>query len=437
VPEDAGRWGRVLVPVHWSFLLGQVVLWSLAVLVVTGVVLALFYRPGADPVLYTGSSELYDGRQLPQAFASVLRISEDLPGGLLLRRLHRVATHVFVVALVLHLLRILLTGAFRRPRTPNYLLGIVLLLLSLGLAYTGQNLPFELLAGASLSIGYTLAASLPFVGEELAELVFGGIGGADALVHLWVLHVFVLPVLLLGGVALHLLLVARQTHTRLPAEHDAARVALLAPHARSLLLGLLLLAVLLLAAALVPWSDVLLMGPYVAGQATNSLAPDWSLFWPDGAMRILPAIHVEVGPVVLTNPLVAGVLLPGALLTAVVGYPFLERLWRRRRPPLDTDVLEHPFSAPVRCGVVAAGLTVFVVLSLGVTDTAIAGLTALPVSTVVVALRVLLVLGPPLVGLVVWWYARRVGSHWALLPSAARPTSAGPSSRPAREGASS
>lgn len=407
---DRTVWARVLMPVHWSFLLGQVALWSLVLLVATGVLLALFYRPGTEPVLYTGSSELYAGRELPRAFASVVHLSEDVPGGLLLRRVHRLATHVFIASLLLHLLRVLVTGAFRRPRTANYLLGVALLLVALGLAYTGQNLPYELLAGASLGIGYTLLASIPLVGEELAELVFGGLSGADALFRLWVLHVFVLPVLLVGGVALHLVLVARQSHARLPDHARLARVSAVSPRARSALLGLLVLAIVLAGASLVPWSDVALMGPVLPGYASNSLAPDWYLFWPDGAMRLLPAVHLEVGPVVLTNPFLAGVLLPSVMLAPLVLFPFAERLLRSRAG-LRSDVLEHPFAAPVRLGVVAAGVTAFAVLSLGVAGTGIARLTAASVSTVVVALRVLLVVAPPTVGVAVWWYARRHRPH--------------------------
>lgn len=404
--QDRSPWARVLFPVHWSFLLGQVALWSLVVLVVTGVVLALFYRPGAEPVLYTGSSALYDGRELPRAFASVVRISEDLPGGLLLRRVHRLATHVFVAALVLHLLRVVLTGGFRRPRTANYLLGLVLLALALALAYTGQNLPYELLAGASLGIGFTLLSSIPVVGEELALLVFGGLSGSRALYWMWALHVFVLPVLLVGGVALHLWLVARQSHARLPEHAGRRTVPVTAPLARSLVLGLVLVAILLVGASLVPWSDVGLMGPYIAGYATNSLAPDWYLFWPDGAMRILPAMRIDLGPVVLTNPFVAGVALPALLLLPLLALPLLDR-WRNGPAGLHSDVLQHPFTTPVRSGCVAAVVTAFVVLSLGVTSTEIARLTTASVSDVIVALRVLLVLAPPAAGIATWAYARR------------------------------
>lgn len=127
-------------PHHWSFLLGEVALFSLIVLVATGIFLTLFYRPSIEMVPYAGPNPLYEGTQLPAAFDSILRLSEDIPGGLLMRRIHRAASHVFIAATVLHLLRILRTGAFRRPREPNYHIGLLLLALALAEGFAGYSL---------------------------------------------------------------------------------------------------------------------------------------------------------------------------------------------------------------------------------------------------------------------------------------------------------
>ena len=408
-------WHRVLLPVHWSFLLSQVALWSFAVLLVTGVLLALLYRPGVEPVLYDGSDELYAGTQLPQAFASVLRITADVPGGALLRSLHIVATYLFLASLVGHLLRVLITGAFRRPRRVNYLLGVALLLLAVATSYSGHVLRYDLLSATSLRIIDTVVSSVPLVGEELALLLLGGDDPTTGtmLTRLWMLHVFVLPVVLVAGTVLHLLLVARQSHARLPRHAGLRSVPVPAPLRRSVLLGLLTLALLLASAALVPWSAVRLAGPGRAGFASNSLQPDWYMFWPDGAMRLLPGLHLEVGPVVLTNPFVAAVALPTLMLALLALYPWLEPLWRRQPGPRG-DLLQHPFDDPVRLGLVAWWLTLLVVLSVAATDDTLARLLRVPVEQVVWVLRVAVVLLPVAVGVLAAWYARRQGGRWPL-----------------------
>jgi quinol-cytochrome oxidoreductase complex cytochrome b subunit len=404
---------RALYPVHWSFLLSQVALWSLLLLTVTGVHLALFYRPGTDPVLYDGRADLYVGAELPRSFATTLRLSADVIAGEVARRVHRAATYVFVASLLAHLARVLLTGAFRGPRRLNYPLGGALLLVGIGTAYTGHLLPYDMVAGATLQIAFTLVSSIPLVGDQLAAVIFGGASAAApaVIVRAWVVHVFLLPVVLVAGVALHLLLVARQGHTRMPGHVHRRPVVVHDPLPRSLLLGLLTTGILLASATLVPWSAVRLAGPFRSGDAMNNLEASWYMFWTQGAMRIFPAIEIEVGPVVLTNPFVAGVVLPGVMVLVALAYPWLEPLWRR--DDHSDDVLQHPLADPVRVGLVSGWFAVLAVLSLGPVDTVIAGLLQVPVSGVVVVLRVALVVLPLAVGVLTWWYARRRQSRAA------------------------
>jgi quinol-cytochrome oxidoreductase complex cytochrome b subunit len=398
---------RALFPVHWSVLLSHLALWSFVVLLLTGLVLTVFYRPSLDPVVYAGSAELYDGQELPAAYASVVRLSEDVPGGLLLRRVHRAASHLFLVAIVAHVLRVLVSAGFRR-RAGNYVVGLALGAVALGLGYTGQNLPFELLAGTSLRVGYSLLSSIPWIGPDLALLVYGGeFPGGDVVWRFWLLHVLVLPVLFVAGVLLHLALVVRRGHQRVPTAPGSVTRA---PLARSGLLGVLTAALVVGSAAVVPWSDVLLQGPYRVGQASNDLQPDWFLFWPEGAMRILPAIDVDLLGTQLSNAFVAGVALPATLLLFPLVLPLVDQ-WRRPRD-LDLDVSEHPLDAPVRLGFVVAWVTVLAVLAAGATDDVVAAATGVPVETIVPALRVALVVLPVALGLAAWAYARAQGPRW-------------------------
>ncbi|MCF6743351.1 hypothetical protein E9529_03505 [Blastococcus sp. KM273128] len=407
------RWLRELfVPTHWSFLLGPVAVVSFVVLLLTGVVLTFFYQPSTELVEYDGSAALYAGRDLPAAFASVVAIEEDVPGGLLLRRVHRAASYLFVAALLLHALRVLLAGAFRGRRFVNYLVGLVLLALALALGWTGQNLVYDVVTGSSVRIGYTIAGSIPYVGTELADLVFAGPDVDDVVARLFWLHVLLLPVAFMLGLAAHLWLVVRHRHTVLPRRRDTGGRWLVAVptgvglRSRAALLTALVCALVVLAATLVPFGDVTHIGPFLPGVAGNDMYPDWYLFPMEGAILLLPAVDVTVLGATITNPLLGGVLLPVLLGGAALLYPLLEGLFRRRSPA-EQDLSEHPFHAPVRVAFVTLLVTVTVLLSLGAASDVLAQVIGAPVATVIRVLRGSLVVAPPVLAVLAFWYARR------------------------------
>lgn len=407
------RWLRELfVPTHWSFLLGPVAVVCFVVLLLTGLVLTFFYQPSTELVQYDGSAALYAGRELPAAFSSVVTISEDVPGGLLLRRIHRAASYLFVAALLLHVLRVLLAGAFRGRRFANYLLGLVVLALALGLGWTGQNLVYDVLTGSSVRIGYTIAASIPYVGAELADLVFAGPDVDDVITRLFWLHVLLLPVAFVLGLAVHLWLVVRHRHTVLPRRRRAdGRLLVAVPtgaglRSRAGLLAVLICALVVLAATLVPFGDVAHIGPFLPGVAGNDMYPDWYLFPAEGAILLLPAVEFTVLGATITNPLLGGVLLPVIMGAAALVYPLLERLFRRRSPA-ELDLSEHPFRAPARVAFVTLLVALSVVTSLGAASDVIAEIAGMPVADVIGILRMAFLTVPPLLAVLVYRYARR------------------------------
>ena len=405
---------QALAPRHWSFLIGYVAVAAFVVLALTGAVLVIFYQPSTDPVVYTGSAELYRGRELPAAFASVIAISHDVPGGQLLRRVHRVATHVFLAALFAHLIRVLLTGAFRRPRRPNYLLGLALLGLVWMIAWTGHNLPFDVVTGSSLRIGYSLLQAVPWIGEEAANLVFGQFPPGSFLWRGWLAHVLLLPAVLVAGLALHLVVVARQTHTQLPMEGiDEDRAELGEPAGtaarRRLLVGLLTSALIVGSSVLVPWGDVGLKGPYIPEIASNDLIPDWYAFLADGALRIVPPVSIPIPGAVVTNPLVVD-LLVGVMLAVLVLYPFVER--RRTRDRREHHALQHPMEVPGRLAFVTAYLTLAVLLSASAGSDLLARLTGLSLEQTVWLLRGVVLLAPPLAAWIALKLARGREPGW-------------------------
>jgi quinol---cytochrome-c reductase cytochrome b subunit len=165
---------RYVFPDHWSFLLGEVALYSFVVLAATGVFLTLFFEPSSDTRIYDGSFAALQGHEVTAAYDSAMGLSFDVPAGLLMRQTHHWAADVFVVAIVLHLVRIFFTGAFRKPRELNYLVGVTLLALAVLEGFLGYSLIDDLLSGMGLAIAYGVAMSLPVIGGDVAHLIWGG-----------------------------------------------------------------------------------------------------------------------------------------------------------------------------------------------------------------------------------------------------------------------
>ncbi|QBI18391.1 cytochrome bc complex cytochrome b subunit [Egibacter rhizosphaerae] len=291
-------------PRHWSYLLGEVAVVSFAILVATGIALTLFYEPSAATVTYEGGSDLHRGRDMPAAYASVVTLSNDVPGGMLLRRIHRIASHVFIGAILAHLVRVVATGAFRAPRELTHLIGVALLFVAVISGWTGHNLPFDVLAGTSLRIFYALVISIPWVGETLAQWLFAGeFPTGQMLPRMFALHALWAPLVITALLGLHLSLIARQQHTQRPrADLDGEQYTVGEPlwpwqAMTSTVLALGVAAVISLSAALLPYADLDLHAPYRIGEASNASQPDWFLFWVEGLLRLAPPLEFSaLGP---------------------------------------------------------------------------------------------------------------------------------------------
>ena len=400
-------------PHNWSFLLGEIALFAFIVLVLTGVFLTMFYRPSIDPVVYNGSFELYRGTEQPAAFESILRLSHDVPGGLLFRRIHRVAAHLFVAASVLHMLRILLTGAFRRPREVNYLVGIGLITFAFAAGFTGYSLPYDSLAGTGIRIAYSELLSFPVVGDSVAFWIFGGdFPTGDVIPRFFVFHVMVLPAIIIGALTVHLALVVRQRHTQFPARGiDGHRFVLGKPlwpaqFAESATLMLWVGGLLTAAAVLVPWSDVTLIGPYVPGEVGNNAQPDWYVFWVEGALRIFPAVEFSVfNLMTISGPFIAGILLPGLVFTGLALYPFLER--RVYGLTGEWHVLTNPLEIPLRAAFVLGTFSFVLIISAAATNDILSRMTGIPIEAATWFFRIVALVVPPVLAAGMYAYSKR------------------------------
>ncbi|MFL5945042.1 MAG: cytochrome bc complex cytochrome b subunit [Gaiellaceae bacterium] len=324
---------RYVFPDHWSFLLGEVALYSFVVLVGTGVFLTLFFEPSLNDVTYSGSYEPLHGATMSEAYRSVVHMSFDVKAGLLMRQTHHWAADVFVVAIVLHLTRVILTSAYRKPRDGVYYIGVVMLILALLEGYLGYSLVDDLLSGMGLAIGYSVLMSIPFVGANLGQLLWGapfpGLHAFES--RMYIAHVLLLPIAIGVLIGAHLLLLATRHHTQFRdpgrTERRAVGLPMVPGYApRSLGLACGVTAVLFLLGGLVQINPIWEWGPYEVAQATNGAQPDWYLGWLIGGLRLMPGFDVTVGGYTLVpNPFWGGALFPLVVFGILFLWPSLER----------------------------------------------------------------------------------------------------------------
>jgi ubiquinol-cytochrome c reductase cytochrome b subunit len=395
---------RYLFPDHWSFLLGEVALYSFIVLVATGVYLTFYFEPSLADTTYRGAYEPLRNLHMSEAYRSVVDISFGVKAGLLIRQTHHWAADVFVASIVLHLLRVFFTGAFRKPRELIWLVGLAMLFASLLEGYLGYSMVDDLLSGMGLAIGYGVALSVPFIGSNLALGIWGAPYPGDPTFEsrMYIMHVLILPVLIGVLIAVHLGLVALRHHSQFRrAGRQSERRVLGVPTfpgqaPRSLGLFFGVAAVLFLLGGLIQINPIWQWGPYELSQGTNGAQPDWYLGWLIGALRLVPGFDLTVGDyTVVPNPFWGGALFPLIVLIVLAVFPWAERRVTGDRSFHNT--LDRARDAPGRTAFGAAFLSwVLAVFFAGSADRAYVFL-GLDYPTQIWIYRGLVVLLPPVV----------------------------------------
>ncbi len=367
---------RYVFPDHWSFLLGEVALYSFVILVGTGIYLTLFFEPSTATTYYHGQYVPLRGHEMSTAYRSVVDLSFKVRAGLLMRQTHHWAADVFVASIVLHMLRIFFTGAFRKPRDLTYYIGLTMLGLALLEGYLGYSLIDDLLSGMGLAIGYAVVMSIPFFGANLAMLIWGAPfpGKPEFWSRMYVFHVLLLPILIATLLALHLVLVAARHHTqfrenRRTTEKSVVGLPMFPAYApRSLALFCSVAAVLFLLGGLAQINPVWLWGPYHVSQGTNGAQPDWYLGWLIGALRLVPNFDVTIGNYTLIpNAFWGGALFPLIVFLILYLSPALERRFTGEYG--FHNLLDRPREAPWRTALGAALFAwVFVIFLAGASD---------------------------------------------------------------------
>ena len=360
---------RKVFPDHWSFMLGEICLYSFLILILTGIYLTLFFEPSGVEVIYHGSYVPLNGITMTRAYESTLDISFDVRGGLLIRQIHHWAALVFVTGMLVHMMRVFFTGAFRKPRELNWLFGWTLLFLGIITGLTGYSLPDDLLSGTGIRFAQGAILSVPIVGTYLSFFLFGGeFPGHDIIPRLFPIHVLVLPGIMLGLVVAHLILVFYHKHTQYPGPGRDQKTVVGMPFlpvymAKAGGFFFLVFGVLALMGGIASINPVWAFGPYRPDLVTTGAQPDWYLGFSEGLIRVMPGWEINLWG----HTLALGVLIPFSLfpliLLALGLYPFVEAWVTGDKR--EHHILDRPRNAPVRTGLGVAWLGLYVVLLIG------------------------------------------------------------------------
>ena len=345
--------GRTLLdkifPDHWSFLLGEIALYSFVVLIATGVFLSLYFVPSAKEIIYHGAYAPLRGARVSAAFESTVNLSFGVRSGLVIRQMHHWAADVFVGAIAVHMCRIFFTGAFRKPRELNWMIGVTLLILALTNGFIGYSLPDDLVSGTGLRIMFSIVLSIPIVGSYLATFLFGGNFPGDGTIipRLFILHVLVVPLIILGLLAAHLGLLVRQKHTQFPGHGRTEKNVVGSPMYPTFIAkttGFLFVTtgVLWALGGLAQINPIWQFGQYEPYKISYAVQPDWYMGWLDGALRIMPPISWTLwGHTIPFVVLFPAVLFPGHLLQ-----PLLRVAHRRGQGDRGPGRAQPPRPAP-------------------------------------------------------------------------------------------
>jgi ubiquinol-cytochrome c reductase cytochrome b subunit len=390
---------RKVFPDHWSFMLGEIALWSFVILLLTGTFLAFFFVPSTAPVVYHGSYTKLDGITMSQAYQSTLNISFDIRGGLLLRQIHHWAADLFMAALTIHMLRVFFTGAYRKPREVNWLIGIALFSLGLIEGLFGYSLPDDQLSGAGLRIFEGVLQGIPIVGTYLAYFLFGGPFPGDSIVpRMYIIHVLLIPGLLLALITAHLFIMVHQKHTQMPGLGNTEKNVVGQPFypyfiAKGTAWFFFIFAALALLATFAQINPIWIYGPYTPVAISSASQPDFYMGILEGSLRMMPAWEWNfLGHTVTFSVLIPFALPLGIVLGGAAFWPFFEQ-WATGDRSYH-NVNDRPRNAPIRTATGMAAVTFYGVLWAEGANDVIADKVQIPLYTVTWIARFLVILGP-------------------------------------------
>ncbi|NIZ92530.1 cytochrome bc1 complex cytochrome b subunit [Kineococcus rubinsiae] len=391
---------RKIFPDHWSFMLGEITLYSFVILLLTGTFLTFFYEPSAAETTYTGIYAPLAGQTVSEAYASSLRLSFDIRGGLLMRQVHHWAALVFVAATIVHMARVFFTGAFRKPRELNWVIGGVLALLAVFEGFTGYSLPDDLLSGTGIRIADAIILAVPVVGSYISFFLFGGeFPGQDFIPRFFTIHILLLPAVMLALIVVHLFFVVIHKHTQYPGpgrtEDNVVGFPLFPVYAaKAGGFFFIVFGVIALIAALFSINPIWAYGAYDPSPVTAGSQPDWYMGWLDGAVRLMPG-WTEIsafGYTLSLNIFIPTTVIILFVMGALVAYPYLEQIATGDKR--EHHLLDRPRNAPTRTGLGVMAVTFYVLLWISGGNDIIAHIMQLSINDITRFLRVALFVLP-------------------------------------------
>ncbi|WP_084502672.1 cytochrome b [Microbacterium indicum] len=394
--------GRKIFPDHWSFMLGEIALWSFVVVLISGTFLTFFFQASMVETHYTGAFDPMRGIEMSAAMDSTLHISFDLRGGLLVRQLHHWAALTFVAGIGVHMLRVFFTGAFRKPRELNWVVGFLLFVLAMAEGFTGYSLPDDVLSGNGLRIIDGMLKAIPVVGAWISYLLFGGeFPGTDIVGRLYTLHILILPLLVIAFVAIHLVLMIINKHTQFAGPgrtNDNVVGYPMVPTYMSKMGGyfFIVFGALVLIASLVQINPIWNYGPYDPSPVSAGTQPDWYIGFADGALRLAPPhLDVNIGPYTIPMGILTPLIVLVLFIIAVAIYPFIEGWVTGDKR--EHHIAQRPRNAATRTAIGAAGVWFYAILWASASSDIIATHFRLTMEGVIHALQIGLILGTVIV----------------------------------------
>jgi ubiquinol-cytochrome c reductase cytochrome b subunit len=354
-------------PTHWSFLLGEVAMYSFIVLLLTGVYLTLFFDPSMAEVTYNGVYQPLRGIQMSRAYETALNISFEVRGGLFVRQVHHWAALLFAASIMVHLARIFFTGAFRRPREANWVIGSLLLILAMFEGFFGYSLPDDLLSGTGIRAALSsISLGIPLIGTWMHWALFGGDFPGDIIIpRLYAIHILLFPGIMLALIGMHLALVWFQKHTQFPGpgrtETNVVGVRVMPVFAvKSGAFFAMVVGILGIMGGILQINPIWLLGPYKPSQVSAGSQPDFYMMWTDGLIRLFPPWEIYIGNHTIPAAVWVAVLM-GVIFLLLIIYPFLER--RFTGDDAHHNLLQRPRDVPVRTGIGAMAIAFYMVLT--------------------------------------------------------------------------
>ncbi len=406
-------------PDHWSFMLGEITLYSFVILLVTGVFLTLYYVPSQALVTYRGTYLPLYGMKVTEAYASSVNLSFAVRAGLLMRQMHHWSADIFIGSAVVHLARVFFTGAFRKPRELNWTIGVTLLTLAIVNGFLGYSLPDDLVSGTGIRIAYSILLSVPLVGTYLAFFIFGGnFPGTDIIPRFFILHVLIVPGIMIALVSMHMVLLVRQKHTQFRGpgrSEDNVVGAPMFPVFMAKTTGYLLLitGVTALLSAFAQINPIWQFGPYEASRISYAVQPDWYMGFLDGALRIFPAWSFHsFGYTIPLEVTIPAVIFPGLVFGLAYAWPALERIVTKDHA--SHNLLDRPSQRPKRTAAGAAVFAALFMLFVASSTDVIANFFHVSLNTVLWSMRVLVLISPFVAYPIAYFIAKEMqGVHGA------------------------